>query len=407
MPDRSALLPVETNEDRPRPRRAASAIAAIPNAPLCEAKRDPAGGRRHRREGRVRARRRRRVEHAEAVRADEPHARRRGRRRAARPGGAAPRGADLGEAGREHDERAHAGGAALARDRRRRPSAGTATTASSTGPGTSAIERWAVRPPNAAAARVHDGQRAAKPAARRLSSTAAPTEPGAREAPITATDAGRSTCADGRRRGDAVAVLEARARRRRRARPATRRAARPAPTRTSTAKPESRKTWTIRWFAGSTAAVKRRDAVARCASSARCASRTVAMPWPCQSSATSNATSARSRRLADVARVRRRSALGRPPPRRARGPVGARARRSTRRPDVMFAPPREEPQPARLGREAVEERAQALLVLGAHGAHAHRSAVAERDVDGLGREKGHQGVMATLATPSRWLAKRS
>ena len=67
----------------------------------------------------------------------------------------------------------------------------------------------------------------------------------------------------------------------------------------------------------------------------------------------------------------------------------------------------EEPQPARLGREVVEERAQALLVLGAHGSHAYCGAVAEGDIDGLGREKGHQGVMATLATPSRWLAKRS
>ena len=67
----------------------------------------------------------------------------------------------------------------------------------------------------------------------------------------------------------------------------------------------------------------------------------------------------------------------------------------------------EEPQPARLGREIVEERAQALLVLGAHGPHADRGAIAERDIDDLGREKGHHGVMATLATPSRWLAKRS
>ena len=115
LPERSALLPVETNDDRPRPRRAASATAAIPNAPLCEANATCPGvgatGAKRRVEADVGGR----VEHAEAVRADEPHARgpAHGQQlRLARRAG----GADLGEAGREDDERPHAGGAALARD---------------------------------------------------------------------------------------------------------------------------------------------------------------------------------------------------------------------------------------------------------------------------------------------------
>ena len=46
MPERSALLPVETNEERPRPRRAVSAIAAIPNAAALRGEGDPPGRRR-------------------------------------------------------------------------------------------------------------------------------------------------------------------------------------------------------------------------------------------------------------------------------------------------------------------------------------------------------------------------
>jgi len=71
--------------------------------------------RRDGREARVEADVGGRVEHAEAVRADEPHTRgpAHGQQlRLARHAG----GADFGEAGREDDERPHAGGAALARD---------------------------------------------------------------------------------------------------------------------------------------------------------------------------------------------------------------------------------------------------------------------------------------------------
>ena len=65
--------------------------------------------------------------------------------------------------------------------------------------------------------------------------------------------------------------------------------------RTLTGKPDSRKTLIMRRFSGSTVAVKvvTPRAAATCA---RCAINTVASPRPCISSATANATSARSGR---------------------------------------------------------------------------------------------------------------
>ena len=109
------MSPVETNEDRPSPRRAASAIAAIPKAPLWEANAIGPRPRRGRREGGVEANVRCRVEHPEAVGPDEPYA-------AGATGGqqiglqARARGSDLGEAAREDDQRADAGFAALTCD---------------------------------------------------------------------------------------------------------------------------------------------------------------------------------------------------------------------------------------------------------------------------------------------------
>ena len=55
----------------------------------------------------------------------------------------------------------------------------------------------------------------------------------------------------------------------------------PGSARTSTANPESRNTWIIWWLPGSTAAVNVRMP-SLWASSARCASSTVAIPRPCQ-----------------------------------------------------------------------------------------------------------------------------
>ena len=115
LPDRSALSPIETNDENPMPRAAAASIAAIPNPPLCEAKAtSPGGGA----AGATVAFERDlgpRIRHAEAVRADHPHAR--------RPADGeqlvlarTPRGTDLREARRQDDERAHALGGAGSRD---------------------------------------------------------------------------------------------------------------------------------------------------------------------------------------------------------------------------------------------------------------------------------------------------
>ena len=38
LPERSALSPIDTNDENPMPRAAAASIAAIANPPLCEAK---------------------------------------------------------------------------------------------------------------------------------------------------------------------------------------------------------------------------------------------------------------------------------------------------------------------------------------------------------------------------------
>ena len=63
--------------------------------------------------------------------------------------------------------------------------------------------------------------------------------------------------------------------------------------RDDTRKPESWNTWSMRWFDNSTIAVNV-SMPSDDARSARCASRTVAIPWPCQASATAKAISARS-----------------------------------------------------------------------------------------------------------------
>ena len=63
--------------------------------------------------------------------------------------------------------------------------------------------------------------------------------------------------------------------------------------RLDTRKPESWNTWSMRWFDDSTVAVNV-SMPSEDADCARCASRTVAIPWPCQASATAKAISARS-----------------------------------------------------------------------------------------------------------------
>ena len=101
----SALFPIETNDEKPRPRSAAFSSSARPSAPLCEEKPiRPAGSARG---AKVAFRPTRRHGDAEAVRADEPRAVRADEREqpllplaALAPG--------LGEAGRDHAERTHA-----------------------------------------------------------------------------------------------------------------------------------------------------------------------------------------------------------------------------------------------------------------------------------------------------------
>ena len=152
LPERSALSPIETNDDSPIPRAAASSIAAIPNAPLWEANATLPGVGAPGSERRVERAQVVEVGDAEAVRADHAHA-----------GGPADGeqlilaraalGADLGEARRQDDERADALGRALARGLDDRAPPAPRCTASSTSPSTSAmlvtVGRPATSPPRA------------------------------------------------------------------------------------------------------------------------------------------------------------------------------------------------------------------------------------------------------------------
>ena len=157
---------------------------------------------------------------------------------------------------------------------------------------------------------------------------------------------------------------------------------------TSTAKPESRKTWIIRRFSGSTVAVNV-SMPSAVASSDRCASSTVAIPRPCQSSATSNATSARcgscSRMYAAWATIRSGSPATATRPRPRSGSSAA-----------MYEAARWRSAPAlkkRSQRDSTDSSSrkarQRGLVLCHHRADADGGAVAQRDVDG-GGENGHE-----------------
>ncbi len=290
LPERSALFPVDTKDDKPRPRRAASVIAAMPKAPLWDAKATPPAG------GATGAK--------VALSATSPAvlstprqfgptsrmplARQTSSSSAWRARPRAPTSANPAE----RTTSARTPAAPHSRATWTTAAAGTATTASSTGSGTAAIERYAGRPPTTSSRGWTTDRRPRYPAVRRLLSTAAPTDPSRLDTPMTATEAGRSTCATA-----AVAAIWSRSSNRARASSpsaagnVTRSS--PGSDRTSTANPELRNTWIIRWLSGSTTASKVTIPSAL-ASSDRWASRTVEIPRPCQSSATSNATSARS-----------------------------------------------------------------------------------------------------------------
>ena len=133
----SALLPIETNDERPRPRAAACSSSASPSAPLCEENpmlpgREVCGAKVAFSPGPA-------TKMPEAVRADQPGAVR-----------AHPReqlllaahalDAGLGEAGRDHAERPRAPFASAASASARTASPGTQKTARSTTSGMSAID---------------------------------------------------------------------------------------------------------------------------------------------------------------------------------------------------------------------------------------------------------------------------
>ena len=160
-------------------------------------------------------------------------------------------------------------------------SAGTAMTASSTAPSTPASAPLSGTTCSAPA----------KPPARRLRTTSPPGVPGAPDPPITATEAGRRTCAT----AATSAVRWRSSKRSRAARDSdvgNSSSTSPSDRCATTGKPESWKTPSIRRFSDSTFAlnVSIPSSAAACA---RWASSTVAIPWPCQASATANATSAR------------------------------------------------------------------------------------------------------------------
>ena len=180
-------------------------------------------------------------------------------------------------------------------------------TASSTSSSTSAIERTVGRPATSPPFALTRCSGPEKPAASRLRTTSPPTVPGRRDAPITATEAGRSTCATA-----ATSAARSRSSKRRRASRdsdvGNSNSTQSPDRRTETGNPESWKTWSIRRFSGSTVAVNVSIPAAD-AACARWASRMVAMPWPCQASATAKATSARSSH-ADVGAVAHDGVLG-------------------------------------------------------------------------------------------------
>ena len=257
LPERSALLPTETNEDRPSPSRSAASMIAMPSPPLCERKptrpaaawcganvalsRTSGGG----------------VEHAQAVGADEPHARHRGRPRAAPRWRRAPSRADLGEAGRDHDQRAHARRPRTARAASSTCAAGTTITARST-----ALGELADRAVGAAApARRRPCSLTAytaplKPAASRLCRISPPDRsPPARGADHRHRARGSGTLRDRRDRGDLVALLEARRRASADSEVGSSISIASGVERSSTGKPLSRNTSIMRWLSGSTSAM--------------------------------------------------------------------------------------------------------------------------------------------------------
>ena len=154
----------------------------------------------------------------------------------------------------------------------------------------------------------------------------------------------------------------------------------------------------MRRFSGSTVAVNVVTPRAE-ATWARCASSTVASPRPCISSATANATSARSGPLELEDGVRDDALLGAGGDDQAvaLGPVAGGGALGG---PVEVHAEREEAQPARLLGQAVEERAQRRRVRGHDRPHVRGRAVAQRDVD-VGGGRAHTIASSSGSPPKR------
>ena len=289
LPERSALSPIVTNDEKPMPRAAAASIAALPNPPLCEAKpTSPGGGA----AGATVASRAISGRGLATPRELGPTIRMPAARQTAsssswraRPAGPTSAKPPV------RTTRARTPLAAQARATSTTAFVGTTITASSTSPSTSAIVGTVGRPATSPPRTLTRCSGPENPAASRLRTTSPPTVPGRRDAPITATEDGRRTCPTA-----ATSASRWRSSKRRRAScdsdvgnsisiaPSDRRA--------ETRNPDSWNTPSIRWLPARTVAVNV-SIPAVDAAWARCASRTVAIPWPCQASATAKATSAR------------------------------------------------------------------------------------------------------------------
>ena len=234
----SALLPIETNDERPIPRAARSWSAAIPSAPLCDGEGDAARAPAGRAERRVEATSGG-VHDADAVRPDQPHPSRAADGEQRPPRSAFRSGLANRPSARPAPEPPSAAHSRRREDRARRQ--GDDGQVDGAGDGRDRAGGGHARPPPAGS---HGMQRAGEAAGQRLGKTAAPTvRAGARPR-----DRDGGWAEDVGQRGDAV--IRSRGSKRRRAsgvaRSGTRARWSSGRVLAETGKPESRKTPSIR-----------------------------------------------------------------------------------------------------------------------------------------------------------------
>ena len=352
------------------PRAAAASIAAIPNPPLCDGEADAPGRRRDGRDGRVERDLGPRARDAEASPGRPCACPRRGRRRAAR--------------------RPVARRPAVSTTSARTPLAAHARAASTTASAGHGDHREldVALDARERTRRVDEMHRPRE--APRRAGCARPRRRRSRppDAPITATEDGRRTCAT-------AATSAVRWRSSKRCRAVRRQRGRELELDLALGPARDDREAGVVEHPEHPAVLRqdgrgeRVDALAATAACARWASSTVAIPWPCQASATANATSARPGAARDVGAVPDDGALGaaqreqRQPVAGVRGAAGG---------VVEVHAGAEEAEPARLVRQRGEERAQARHVRGRRRPHVHGRAVAEDDVglDGRHRPRSSQ-----------------